>query len=87
MSFVFELLFQVIFEIAAFGVGRGFVMIFMPWYGVEPVTREDPQRNSWKWRGFSYLESGRRTLRAETVQLIGLAILVGVTVMIATLSQ
>jgi hypothetical protein len=87
MSFIFELLFRLIFEIAAFGVGRVFVMTFMPWYGVEPVTHEDPQRDSWKWRGFSYRESGRRYLRVESVQLIGLAILVGVMVMIAPLSQ
>lgn len=88
MFFVVELLARILPEVVAYGVGRVFVIIFLPWYHVEPVARHDPADEArWKWRGFSYVESGRRVLREGTVQLIGVVILVGLVAMGYTMSR
>jgi hypothetical protein len=87
VNFVFESLLELIFAVVSYGVGSMFVVIFLPWYGVESLSHDAPQPRSWKWRGFSHVEGGRRYLRCETVQLIGLAILIGVIVMIAALPK
>jgi hypothetical protein len=86
MSLIAELVGQFIMEFLAYGIGRVFVLVFLPWYGVEPLSRHDPrEERGWKWRGFSYQEMGRRYLRIGTVQLIGLVILVALAAMVITL--
>ena len=76
MSIVIELLARIVLEVVAYGVGRVFIVVFLPWYRVETASRHDPdEERRWKWRGFSYMESGRRVLRVESVQLIGVVII------------
>jgi hypothetical protein len=88
MSIVIELLAQILLEILAYGVGRVFVMVFLPWCRVETSSRHDPdEERRWKWRGFSYVESGRRVLREGTVQLIGVVVIIGLVVMGYSLSR
>lgn len=77
---------QILLEVVCYGVGRIFVMIFLPWYRVEPIERYDAhEARRWKWQGFSYLDGGRRVMRTEVVQLIGFVITVAAALMIATL--
>lgn len=86
MLFFLEVILQLILEFAAYGVGRVFVMIFLPWYGIQPLLRDERKPHQfWKWRGFSYVDGGRRILRHGAVQLIGLAVIVGVAVMIGVI--
>ena len=86
MSLIAELVGQFVMEILAYGVGRLFVFVFLPWYAVEPVSRHDPrEERRWKWRGFSYQEMGRRYLRIESVQLIGLALIIALVAMVMNL--
>ena len=82
MSVIIELFVRIVLELAAYGVGHVFVVIFLPWYRIESGSRHDPkEEHRWKWRGFSYLDSGRRVLYVESVQLIGLVIIVGLVAM------
>ena len=88
MSIVIELLAQILLEIVAYGVGRVFVMVFLPWYRVESSSRHDPADDRrWKWRGLSYVESGRRVLREGTVQLIGIVVIIALVAMGYSLSR
>ncbi len=87
MSLILEVIAQFVFEVLAFGIGRVFVFVFLPWYSIEPLSRPVEQEPRWKWRGFGYQEKGRRYLRLETVQLIGVVILIALIVMVATLIQ
>jgi hypothetical protein len=87
VSLILEVIAQLIFEVLAFGIGRVFVFLFLPWYSIEPLSRPAEQGSPWKWRGFAYQEKGRRFLRVETVQLIGVVILIALIVMVATLSK
>lgn len=88
MSVVIELLAEFFLHFVAYGVGRVFVMIFMPWYRIEPVSRHDrAEVNRWKWRGFSYLDGGKRVMRFETAQFIGIVIVVGLIAMGYSLSR
>lgn len=83
-----EILGEILLNIVAYGVGRVFVAMFLPWYRVHPIDRHDPaEAHRWKWRGFSYLDGGKRVMRAESVQLIGVVIIVAVIAMIATLAR
>lgn len=87
MSLILEVIAQFVFEVLAFGIGRVFVFLFLPWYSIEPLSRPVEQGPRWKWRGFGYREKGHRFLRVETVQLIGVVILFGLIVTLATLSK
>jgi hypothetical protein len=87
VSLIFEVIAQLVLEVLAFGIGRVFVFLFLPWYSIEPLSRAGEQERRWKWRGFGYVDKGRRHLHVETVQLIGLVILIALIVMVATLSK
>jgi len=60
-------------------------MLFLPHLGIEPLSKQKSMPR-WKWRGFTYMQSGRRYLYTESVQLLGLAIvmvlIVGFAIMI-----
>ena len=86
MSLILEVIAQLVFEVLAFGIGRVFVFLFLPWYSIEPLSRSVEQERRWKWRGFGYRDKGRRYLRLETVQLIGIVILIALIVVV-TLSR
>lgn len=73
---------QILLEVVAYGVGRVFVAIFLPWYRVEPVERDDPGEAS-RWRSQGISRPGKRVMRAETAQLIGVGVLVSAGVIVA----
>ena len=85
MSVVLELFFQFLAEFVAYGVGRATFLIFAPHYGVE--SGDKPPRRPWNWRGWSFERDGRRYLYIETVQLVGLLVLVSFAVVIALARQ
>jgi hypothetical protein len=87
VSLILEVIAQFVFEVLAFGIGRVFVFLFLPWYSIEPLSRPAEQESRWKWRGFAYQEKGRRFLRLEAVQLIGVVILIALIVMVATMRK
>jgi len=80
MSAALELLFELVFEIVAYGVGRAVLMVFAPHVGVETQTKS-PDR-SWSWRGWSFIRDGKRYLYIESVQLIGLAVIASLVVLV-----
>ena len=81
-----EILGEILLNVVAYGVGRVFVAIFLPWYRVHPIDRHDPaEAHRWKWQGFSYVDGGRRVMRTESVQLIGIVIVIAVAAMIVGL--
>jgi hypothetical protein len=73
MAFVIELLFQVVVEFVAYGIGRAVLLVVAPFSGVESVTKS-PKR-PWAWRGFSFRRDGKRYFYIESVQLIGLGVM------------
>jgi hypothetical protein len=74
VSFFGELLSQVVFEFAAYAVGKGTAFIFLPHLGIEPLKKQKSMP-PWRWRGFTYEQNGRRHLYTEAIQLLGLAVL------------
>jgi hypothetical protein len=74
VSFLLELLFQVVFEFVSYGVGRAVLLVLAPHYGVESQTRS-PKR-PWHWRGFSFARDGKRYFYVESVQWVGFGVLV-----------
>jgi hypothetical protein len=84
MSFVFELIFQLVFECVAYGVGRAFLLLLAPGYGSELEVSRPPKR-TWKWRGWTFEQNGRRYFYAEGVQLVGLTVIIVLTVLVVSL--
>ena len=84
MQFIAEFLFEIVFEFVAYGVGRAFLLVLAPRYGVELDVDPGPSKRSWKWRGWSFERGGRRYFYVESVQLVGIAIIIALIVMVAT---
>ena len=45
-----------------------------PHYGVESL--DDSPKRPWKWQGWSFARNGRRYFYTETVQMVGLLVLI-----------
>jgi len=83
MSAALELLFQLVFEIVLYGVGRAVLLVFAPHIGVESQTKQAKSSSKWwDWRGFSFMHNGKRYLYLESVQLVGLATIVSLIVLV-----
>jgi hypothetical protein len=79
-----DFLAQILLEVVAYGVGRIFVAIFLPWYRVEPVARDDPgEVRGWRTQGISHVDGGKRVMRAETAELIGIVVVIAAAAVIA----
>ena len=89
MSFFGELLAQVGFELASYAIGKGTAVLLLPQLGIEPLEKQKSMP-PWKWRGFTYAQNGRRYLYTETIQLLGLAVLlvtgIGVVAMVRSIT-
>lgn len=70
-----EIIFQGVFEVACYGVGKMMAIIFLPHIGIEPLEKQKAMP-PWKWRGLTYEKSGKRFLYTESLQLLGLAMLI-----------
>lgn len=81
MQFLAELLFQIVFETIAYGIGRAFLLVLAPHIGTElEVT---PPKHSWKWRGWTFERGGRKYFFVESVQLVGLLVMIVFAVLAA----
>jgi len=76
------MLFQIIFEIGAYFVGKTFINIFIPKIGIEQSNK---QRSSpkWKWKGFTYKKGSKKYFYTEAIQIIGLVVIVFFTILFA----
>ena len=81
MHFIFELLFQIIFEFACYGIGRAFLLVLAPHYGVESL--DGSPKRPWKWQGWSFVSNGRRYFYTESVQMVGLLVLIVLVILVA----
>ena len=70
-----EIVAEGIFGVAIYGIGKAMAIFFLPRLGIEPIEKQKSMP-PWKWRGFTYEKSGRRFLYTESIQLLGLSILV-----------
>jgi hypothetical protein len=71
-----------IFEAICYSLGRAVAIFFLPHLGIEPFEKQKSMP-PWKWRGFTYEKSGRRYLYTESIQSLGLVILLVVIAGIA----
>ena len=76
-----EILFQIIFEIGAYFVGKTFLNIFVPNIGIEQLTKQKSSPK-WKWKGFTYKKGNRKYFYAEAIQFIGLLVIVFATILL-----
>ena len=84
MSALFEVLLHGFLEIFCYGVGRGFLLLVAPHYGVD--TSDDASRSKWKWHGWSFERGGRRYFYFEAVQLAGLLVIFALLALIGLAS-
>jgi len=83
MAFALELLFQVVLEVVAYGVGRAVLLVVAPRCGVETqVKSPKAPKSPWTWRGFSFMRAGKRYFYVEAVQVVGLAVILGLIVIV-----
>jgi len=69
-----EIIAEGIFQVASYGLGKTMAVFFLPHLGIEPLEKQKSMP-PWKWRGFTYEKSGRRFLYTESIQLLGLSII------------
>ena len=72
---ILELLASFVFEGVSYAVGRIFLLVFFPRWRVEPWRRDRSVRQ-WQWARFSYVSDGHRYVRMQSVELVGIAVLV-----------
>lgn len=75
MQFLFELLFQAVFETIAYGFGRAVLLVFAPHIGTE-FEVATPPKHTWKWRGWTFERGGRKYFYVESVQFIGVLVMI-----------
>ena len=73
MSFLGELLAQAGLEIASYAIGKAVALLLLPHLGIEPFSQQKSMP-PWKWRGFSYKRNSRRYLYTESIQLLGISV-------------
>ena len=92
MSLLGELLAEAGLELASYAIGKGAALLLLPHLGIEPLSRQPKQKSlpPWKWRGFTYEQNGRRYLYTESIQLLGIAVvlvlIIGVTAFVRHLT-
>jgi hypothetical protein len=74
VSFFGELLAQAGFEFACYAIGKVTAIFLFPQLSIEPLKKQKSMP-PWRWRGFTYRQSGCRYLYTESIQLLGLAVL------------
>lgn len=85
MQFLAELLFQIVFETVAYGIGRAFLLVFAPHIGSELEVSPSP-KHSWKWRGWTFQRDGRKYFYVESVQLVGLLVAAVLALLVALIA-
>ena len=70
-----EFLFQIVFEVGAYFIGKGFVATFIPGIGIEKLAKQKSS-SKWKWKGLTYKKGDKKYFYTEAIQMIGLAVIV-----------
>ena len=75
-----ELLFQIVFEVSAYFIGKGFLKVFIPHIGIEKLEKQKSVPK-WKWKGFVYEKGSKQYFYTEAIQLIGLLLIIFIIVL------
>jgi hypothetical protein len=74
-ALIAELPASIVFASAAYGIGRTFIFVFLAGLHVEPLNWQR-ELCHWKWESLTYVLGDRRYLRASSVRLLGLVLLI-----------
>jgi hypothetical protein len=69
-----EFITRLILELISYPLGRACAAVLFPWLGVEPLHKQK-QAPPWKWRGFTYKRGNRAFLYTESVQGLGVMVM------------